>query len=153
MKDAGIDCDFLDERPLPGFTGKAIARYVPVVNERKVRENIRQRLSENHYDYLLVIKGESLSTKLLSDFKQANPGAKRCFSYGIRWLIPSMPRRFSRTSTVCIPSMPMMRQNIKSSSYLCLSDPSLIRVSRQLISSRILTLLLLGPYIRIAVNC
>lgn len=64
MKDAGIDCDFLDERPLPGFTGKAIARYVPVVNERKVRENIRQRLSENHYDYLLVIKGESLSTKL-----------------------------------------------------------------------------------------
>lgn len=76
MKDADIACDFLDERPLPGFTGKIIARYVSVVNERKVRENVGQLLSENNYDYLLVIKGESLSTKLLSDFKQANPGAK-----------------------------------------------------------------------------
>ncbi|RXT22712.1 capsular biosynthesis protein CpsH [Lacticaseibacillus chiayiensis] len=76
MKDAGIQCDFLDERPLPGFTGKVIARYFPVINERQVRKNVNELLAKNTYDYLLVIKGESLSRKLLDDFKKGNPNAK-----------------------------------------------------------------------------
>ena len=76
MKAAEIDCDFLDERPLPGFTGKAIARYLPMINERQVAKNVDDQLTAKSYDYLLVIKGESLSTKLLADFKQENPNAK-----------------------------------------------------------------------------
>lgn len=76
MKDANIKCDFLNERPLPSFTGKVIARYLPAINEHQVLKNINAQITENRYDYLLVIKGESLSTKLLMSFKQANPQAK-----------------------------------------------------------------------------
>lgn len=36
MKDANIKCDFLNERPLPRFTGKVIARYLPAINEHQV---------------------------------------------------------------------------------------------------------------------
>lgn len=76
MQTAEIDCEFLDERPLPGFTGKVIARYLPSINERQVAKNVDTEMAKHHYDYLLVIKGESLSTKLLADFKRANPNAK-----------------------------------------------------------------------------
>lgn len=75
FKKYGINSTYLNDRANSGFLWKLIARYLPTLNERFVAQKLEELCKEEAFDYLLIIKGESVSEKLLELFKRYNPNA------------------------------------------------------------------------------
>ncbi|WP_203634134.1 capsular biosynthesis protein CpsH [Lacticaseibacillus suibinensis] len=71
----GIKHTYLNDRANTGFLWKLIARYLPKLNEKFVAQKLEELCQEQAFDYLLIIKGESVSPQMLKRFKQYNPNA------------------------------------------------------------------------------
>src|SRR5699024_7831041 len=74
--------DFFNERPSNSLLTKGIIRIAPGVMKISIKhyyKNILQQIKNKKYDYLLLIKGESIPFFFLEEFSKQNPNAFKIF--------------------------------------------------------------------------
>jgi len=75
----GYEVDFFDERTSNNSFAKAIFRVKKSLLNRVINsyyDNILEKIKLTKYDYFLLIKGEVVPERFISEFKRNNPGAK-----------------------------------------------------------------------------
>lgn len=68
-----IHCTYMNDRAKDGFLWKIISRYTPSINESFANRELEELCQERAYDYFIIIKGESVSQKMIDTFKRYNP--------------------------------------------------------------------------------
>jgi hypothetical protein len=79
MEQMGAHVDYFDERPSNSFIAKAIIRINRNLFSRRIEsyyKNICKQIEFQNYDYIIFIKGESVSKDTLRCLKQKHPQAK-----------------------------------------------------------------------------
>ncbi len=79
FRSAGYEVDLFDERPGTGFLHKSCIRfnvslYRPVI--RKYIRSVIEKVKENEYDYIFVVKGEGITEEAIEMLREAFPKAK-----------------------------------------------------------------------------
>ena len=82
LEELGAEVDFYNERPSDSIFTKGIIRvkkelYEPIINQY-YKEIFKQTKTKN-FDFLLLIKGESIPLEFLKKFKTRHPKAKMIF--------------------------------------------------------------------------
>jgi len=82
LEKLGGTVDFFNERPSDSVLSKGIIRVKSSLYQKKIDQYYRKILNEissKNYDFLLLIKGESVPFFFLEKFRQANPKAVMIF--------------------------------------------------------------------------
>ena len=80
LRGLGYDVDMFDQRPDNGVVGKTCIRYNVAVYKPVIRKYLERIIAQNRgkqYDYIFVIKGESLDENMLDLLFEAYPKAQR----------------------------------------------------------------------------
>jgi hypothetical protein len=79
MEQMGAIVDYFDERPSNTFVAKAIIRINRNLFSHRIKsyyKSICKQVESQNYDYIIFIKGESVSKDILRYLKQTHPQAK-----------------------------------------------------------------------------
>ena len=79
MEELGATVDYYDERPSNTFLTKALIRTNRDLLKFRITryyQNINDQTCKKKYDYIFIIKGESVSTSILKMLRNSHPDAK-----------------------------------------------------------------------------
>ena len=82
LEEVGAKVDYFDERPSNNIFIKGIIRLNRGFYKRKIKSyynTIFQKIKNNHYDYLFVIKGEVIPIEFLDKFCKLKPDTKTIY--------------------------------------------------------------------------
>jgi hypothetical protein len=82
LLELGAEVDFYNERPSDSIFTKGIIRVRRKFYQKKINRyyrKISEEIIDKKYDFLLLIKGETIPFFFLEDFRKKNPSAKMIF--------------------------------------------------------------------------
>lgn len=82
LRELGAEIDFYNERPSDSVLSKGLIRVKSDLFQKKINQYYQKILTEiadKNYDFLLLIKGESVPYFFLEKFKEENPSAIKIF--------------------------------------------------------------------------
>lgn len=82
LRELGAEVDFFNERPSDSVLTKGMIRVRSQLYQKKINryyEKIWKQIAGLQYDYLLLIKGESIPLSFLEKFAAANPQTQKIF--------------------------------------------------------------------------
>jgi hypothetical protein len=82
LRELGAEVDFYNERPSDSVLSKGLIRVRSNFLQKKISRYYQKILTEidsKNYDYLLLIKGETIPYFFLEQFKEKNPSAIKIF--------------------------------------------------------------------------
>lgn len=82
LKELGAEVDFFNERPSDSVLSRGIIRVKSSLYQAKINKyykNILNKIKGKNYDFLLLIKGETIPFFFLEDFKTLHPKTVKIF--------------------------------------------------------------------------
>ena len=82
LRELGAEVDFYNERPSDSLLSKGLIRVKSDLFQKKIKQyyqTILRETADKNYDFLLLIKGESVPYFFLEQFKEENPSAIKIF--------------------------------------------------------------------------
>ena len=98
IKELGAEVDLYDERSINSAWERAVLKVIPFVFCKKTETYYKSIIKENidkDYDYILIIKGEMVTKKIISTLREVFPNARMClYLYDSVNNVPGIAKKF-----------------------------------------------------------